>query len=129
MQEFIARHRDRIKGTLSGFDRLVFRGTLRSIAYPDGMQSYLRSNDILLKDFGQHVERVSTAIKEASWNHARTMGRPVQYLSSSATSKEELARQIASDDGVREGLIAVLKCVEPCKTFDIYRNRQEKKLE
>jgi len=129
MHEFIARHKDRIIGTLSGFDRLVFRGTLRSIAYPEGMQSYLRSNGILLKDFGQHVERVSADIKQASLNHAVTMGRPVQYLSSSATSKEALARQIASDDGVREGLIAVLTCVEPCRTFDIYRNRQEKKLE
>lgn len=129
MQKFIARHKDRINGTLSGFDRLVFRGTLRSISYPDGMQSYLRSNGILLKDFGQHVERVSEDIKQASLNHARMMGRPVQYLSSSATSKEDLARQIASDDGVREGLIAVLKCVEPCKTFDIHRNREEKKLE
>jgi len=129
MQEFIARHKDQIIGTLSGFDRLVFRGTLRSIAYPDGMQSYLRSNGILLKDFGQHVEQVSADIKQASLNHAVTMGRPVQYLSSSATSKEGLARQIASDDGVREGLIAVLTCVEPCRTFDIYRNREEKKLE
>jgi hypothetical protein len=129
MQEFIARHEDRIIGTLSGFDRLVFRGTLRSISYPEGMQGYLRSNGILLKDFGQHVERVSADIKEASLNHARTMGRPVQYLSSSATSKEDVARQLASDDGVGEGLIAVLTCVEPCKTFDIYRNREEKKLE
>jgi hypothetical protein len=129
MQEFIARHKDQIIGTLSGFDRLVFRGTLRSIAYPDGMQSYLRSNGILLKDFGPHAERVSADIKKASLSHAETLGRPVQYLSSSATSKEEQARQIASNDEVREGLIAVLTCVEPCKTFDIYRNRQEKKLE
>jgi hypothetical protein len=129
MQEFIARHKDQIIGTLSGFDRLVFRGTLRSIAYPDGMQSYLRSNGILLKDFGQHVERVSADIKAASEHQARTTGRPVQYLSSSATSKEAVARQIASHDGVSEGLIAVLTCVEPCKTFDIYRNREQKKLE
>ena len=55
MQEFIARHRDRIDGTLSGFDRLVFRGTLRSIACPDGMQSYLPSNGILLKAVGQNT--------------------------------------------------------------------------
>ena len=128
MRDFIARHKERIIGTLSGFDRLVFRGTLRSIAYPEGMQSYLRSNGILLKEFGPHVERVSAEIKEASLSHARTMGRPVRYLSSSATSKEDLARQLASDDGLGEGLIAVLTCVELCKTFDIYRNREEKKL-
>ena len=36
MQEFIAKHQDKIAGTLSGFDRLVFRGHLRSISYPGG---------------------------------------------------------------------------------------------
>jgi hypothetical protein len=30
MQEFIAKHREEITGVLSGFDRLIFRGTLRS---------------------------------------------------------------------------------------------------
>jgi hypothetical protein len=30
MHEFIAKHQDKIAGTLSGFDRLVFRGHLRS---------------------------------------------------------------------------------------------------
>ena len=33
MHEFIARHQEQIVGVLSGFDRLVFRGTLRSVAY------------------------------------------------------------------------------------------------
>ena len=41
MQEFIAKHRDQIRGTLSGFDRLVFRGTLRAIRYAEGMKAYL----------------------------------------------------------------------------------------
>jgi len=44
MNEFIARHAERITGVLSGFDRLVFRGTLRPISYPEGMMGYLSSN-------------------------------------------------------------------------------------
>jgi hypothetical protein len=40
MHEFIAKHQDKIAGTLSGFDRLVFRGHLRSIGHPQGMMSY-----------------------------------------------------------------------------------------
>src|SRR5216684_8752514 len=41
MKEFIARHAQGIAGVLSGFDRLVFRGTLRPISYPEGMMGYL----------------------------------------------------------------------------------------
>jgi hypothetical protein len=62
MQEFIAKHRERIAGTLSGFDRLVFRGHLRSIGHPQGMMNYLWTNQILLKNFGNHVEKVTVRI-------------------------------------------------------------------
>jgi hypothetical protein len=41
VQQFIAKHQDDITGVLSGFDRLVLRGTLRSIAYTEGMRQYL----------------------------------------------------------------------------------------
>jgi len=129
MDEFIARHRDKITGTLSGFDRLVLRGTLRALTYPDAMRHYLYVNDVLLKDFGAHVKQVSQKLKEASERRARQLGRPVEYLTSSQVSKEDIARKIVDKDGVGEGLVCVLSCVEPCQTFDIYRNREAKKLE
>src|ERR1700716_4220406 len=65
MHEFIAKHQDKIAGTLSGFDRLVFRGHLRSIGHPQGMMSYLWTNQVYLKNFGDHVEMVTKRLKEA----------------------------------------------------------------
>ena len=129
MHEFIAKHRDKIAGTLSGFDRLVLRGTLRSITFADGLRHYLHANDVLLKNFGSHVKRVSLKLKNASEKEANELGRPVKYLNSSQVSKEEIAREILAKDGVSEGLICVLKCVEPCWSFDVHRNRQTRKLE
>src|SRR5712692_11969687 len=86
--KFIAKHRDQISGVLSGFDRLVFRGTLRSIAHAAGMSQYLWSNQILLKEFGSHVEQVSERLKTASLAEAVAAGRPVRYLASAEASKE-----------------------------------------
>ncbi len=129
MHEFIAKHHDKITGALSGFDRLVFRGTLRSIAHAEGMKRYLWANQVLLKDFGAHVERVSRQLKEASLAEAEALGRPVKYLASSQVSKEEIARGIAAKEGIRDGLVCVLSCVEPCWSFEIHRNREKKKLE
>jgi hypothetical protein len=129
MHEFIAKHQDKITGTLSGFDRLVFRGTLRSIAHDEGMMRYLWANQVLLKDFGSHGERVSQRLKEASLAEAEALGRPVKYLTSSQVSKEEMARSIAAQEGIRDGLVCVLSCVEPCWSFEIHRNREKKKLE
>ncbi len=119
MQQFIAKHQDQIAGVLSGFDRLVLRGTLRSIAYSQGMSQYLWSNQILLKDFGSHVEQVSERLKAASLAEVVAAGRPVRYLASSTVSKEKIARRIAAEDGMTGGPVCVLTCVEPCRTFQI----------
>lgn len=129
MQEFIAKHRDEITGVLSGFDRLVFRGTLRSLSHVNGMDTYLAMNKVLRKDFGRHVQQVSEQLKQASLAEAGTLGRPVEYLASSQVDKEARARKIAAQDGVRQGLICVLTCVELCRSFEVYRNRETKRLD
>ena len=128
MQEFIAKHRTEIAGVLSGFDRLVFRGTLRSLSYVDGMQTYLAINKVLLKDFGTQVQQVSEQLKQASLAEARKRGRPVEYLASPQTHKEARAREIAVQDGVRQGLIGVLTSVELCPSFEIHRDEERKRL-
>src|SRR5437660_3350411 len=103
MQQFIAKHQDQIAGVLSGFDRLVLRGTLRSIAYGQGMSQYLWASQVLLKDFGSHVEQVSQQLKAASLAEVVAAGRPVHYLASSTVSKEKIARRIAAEDGISSG--------------------------
>ncbi len=129
MKEFIAKHQDEIAGVLSGFDRLVFRGTLRSISYVKGMMNYLWANQVRLTEFGRHVQRVSDRVRQACKAKAETLGRPVKYLASAAESKEEIARGIAARDRIQQGLVCVLSCVEPCRTFEVYRNRETRKLE
>lgn len=55
MHEFTARYAHQIQGVLSGFDRLVFRGSLCKIAYPFGMQGYLWAKQVPMTRFGAHV--------------------------------------------------------------------------
>ena len=129
MNEFIAKYQDEISGSLTGLDRLVFRGSLRSIAYAQGMDKCRTLNGVLLKDFGKYAEKASARLEEASLAEAKRAGRPIQYLRSSRIDKEDLARQIAAKDGVGEGLICVLRSIEPCASFEVYRNRDQKQLE
>jgi hypothetical protein len=126
---FIQRFGDKITGVLSGFDRLVLRGTLRSIVYVEGMKNLLWRKQILLKEFGGWAEAMTQQLKDASCQAARDQNRPIVYVPSSGADKDELARQIAANDGITTGLVAVLTCVEPCMSFEIYRNKDQKKLE
>ena len=68
-------------------------------------------------------------MKEVSCQIAKDQNRPVVYVPSAGTDKDELARQIAAKDKITTGLVAILTCVEPCMSFEIYRNKDEKKLE
>ena len=59
MQEFIAKHQEKIAGTLSGFDRLVLRGHLRAIGHAQGIMSYLWTAAVALGRQGGRLAPVS----------------------------------------------------------------------
>jgi hypothetical protein len=128
MKRFLERHRDRITGTLSGFDRMLFRGTLRSITYVKGLEIFLYSQHVRMKDFSQYVVSLSERLVEHAKQLASKAGRPYVYLPSSKDSKEELALQIAERDSIKQGLIVVFACVEPCQSFDLRKDRATKHL-
>jgi hypothetical protein len=129
VNKFTAKYANQILGVLCGFDRLVLRGTLRAIVYAKGMEDYLGNSKVLLKDFAAHVHDVSTRLKKASLATAERLGRTVKYLTSSHTDKEELARSIAAEHKISQGLVCVLTAVEVCPSFDIYRNRETRRLD
>lgn len=128
-ENFVQRHAPHVLGVLSGFDRLVFRGTLRRIAYATGLKHLLDRHHILLKEFPEVAKAKTERLKTASLARAEETGRPVVYLPSARTSKEETAREIAERDGIREGLVVVLTCLEPCRSFAVRGNRTTKRLE
>lgn len=129
MGSFFQKYADRIIGSVSGLDRVVFRGTIRQLAHCEGLQSYVDFRGLLLKEFGRHAETISNRLKDGVKAAVEAAGRPNLYLESPKESKEDIAREIAERDGVREGTIALLACVEPCRSFVVYRSRSEKTIE
>jgi hypothetical protein len=129
MRSFLEVHEAEIKGSLSGFDRVRFRGTLRMLANSNGLGCFLHLMGVLLKDFREWSMDLTERIRRAAAELAGVRQRPVIYLCSCHTDKEALARQIMERDGITEGLICVLTCVESCQTFTIRKNAAAKKLE
>ena len=129
MKSFLSKFRSQVMGVLSGFDRLVFRGVIRGIMDERGMAGFLYGKNVLLKDFGDYVEATTKGVIARSLESARTLGREVRYLESSRMRKEDVAREIGERDGIHEGLICVLACVEPSLTFQLFRNRETQRLE
>lgn len=123
MERFLKRHTNRLLGSISGFDRVLFRGTLRSIRYAQGLDYFMGSQRVGFKDFTGLVEKFSAGVKARAEQIARRAGRPFLYVPSGQASKEALAREVLKRDGIEEGLICVLSCVEPCPAFSVRRDR------
>jgi hypothetical protein len=129
MQQFIAKYREQISGVLNGFDRLVFRGSLRRLNYGSfdpgqratvarGMEEYLWQNKILFKDYGQHVKRASERLKRASLQPFEQQKLPVVFLRSPVENKDELARRMAAEKKIGSGLVCAISALEPSPTFE-----------
>src|SRR5437016_5703821 len=129
LNPFVQKHHADVIGVLRGFDRLRLAGTFRALYHPPVMEKYIQKTGFLLKDFKQLMLQITGQIKAATQQIAQRAGRPLTYLSSSQVRKEQVAREIAQKDGVSSGLIAILSCVEPCRTYTVGGNPQSKMLE
>jgi hypothetical protein len=129
MLKFLQRFAAQVIGVLSGLDRIRFRGTKRLLSNVGGMFHYLRQRGVLLKDFKPFALEMTETLKRGIEEQTKAWGHPVDYLYSSQTRKEEKALELAEQRGIREGLVAVLSCVEPCWSFTVRKNAEQKKLE
>ena len=129
LQQFTAKYQDQISGVLNGFDRLVFRGSLRRLNYgrwdqslsamvARGMEQYLWQNQILFKDYAEHVKGVSERLKRASLRPFEEQKLTVMFLRSPSVDKEALARKIAVEKKISSGPVCALSALEPSATFE-----------
>ena len=128
MERFLQRHGGQVKGVISAWDRVCFRGTLRWLASLAGLGSFLSTHRILLKDFMNRAEELTKSVREACERSAVTLGIPCEYLRSSAVDKEARAREIAEERGVTTGAICMFSVVEPCRAPSVRKDRSTKRL-
>jgi hypothetical protein len=128
MKKFIKKFEEKIVGTLGCFDRLLFKGHL-PISSAGGMANFLRNRGVLFKDFRKYVQAPAQELKEYARNWAEQSARPYLYINNKRVRKEDLARKIAREDGISEGLVCVLAITEGCLSFRLKGHRNGPRLE
>jgi len=118
MDTLLNRLGGKIKGVLEGFDRIVFKGSMKPICFAAGMQFYLNRKKILNKDYKDWViSRSATIIADAEEYTRDQSGTAIQYLNSFRIRKEAAAHEQQSKLRIQSGLIGTWSCVESCNTF------------
>jgi len=82
---------------------------------------------LLIKDFGKFVEQQSERLKIHAEKLAETLGRPFKYINGKVR-KDHYAKEIAKRDGITQGLICVLRILEPCQSFKVVPAEKRPKL-
>jgi hypothetical protein len=129
MKTFRERFGGMFTGILSGFDRLRLRGTRRLLAHVTGLKHFLWRSQVHLKEFDSYVQDLTGTLCRSVEQEAKDKGRPLTYLYSGDTDKGKLVEEVMARDGIRDGLIGVWSCVEPCSSYVIFRNKETHKLE
>jgi hypothetical protein len=127
-------HRSRITGSLAMFDRMIFKGHFLRLYHPGGVQAFLWNQGVPLTQFGEWAKTTTDALSQHAQHSAEEAGRPCIYLERTTTthtgqSKEDLARSIAERDGITEGLVCILRAVEPCGSFKVTKNYETHRLD
>lgn len=126
MKTFLARFGSAITSVLSGFDRLVLRGTLQSLMRTNGLQWFLQDGGVHPLQFKQYAQEITTRLRQASLREAEKAGRPVEYLEAASIDKEARARELLEQHPIQRGLICAFTVLEPCWTFEYHRSAQMK---
>lgn len=118
MEAFINRFSGIIKGTISGFDRIVFKGFLLPLMSAAQVMSFCRSRGILNKDYKPWMMKQTARIIEAADRYAKDhCGCGVIPISTWRTRKEELAHERQQAEGIESGLIGVWSCLESAFSY------------
>jgi hypothetical protein len=126
VNSFLAKHAEKISGTLECFDRVILRGHL-PMAGAGYFSTWLFSKRIALNlrqpepgwwNFKEAAPWFAETLKAHARALAAKAGRPYQHLPSHERM-EEKARALAEQDGITEGLVCVYGTMETCQTFRV----------
>lgn len=117
MDSFLQRFSDCIKGTISGFDRIVFKGSFRHLMFPKGVSAFLLSKGVLNKCYKDWMMTQSqTLIRSAQELALEKTGESIRPFRTDER-KEETAHCAQIQREIKEGLIGVWSAVESCYSF------------
>lgn len=118
MNKFVAKFRDIIKGVLTGFDRIVFKGTIMPLAHTKGAMRFCVAHGIHNKDFKSWAMGQTEQIIQSAEEYSREQcGHGITPIPFSKTRKETLAHKRQQELGIQSGLIGVWWAMESCWSY------------
>ena len=118
MNMMVAKIKDRVKGIINGFDRIVFKGSILPLMKATGAMDFCCSHRIRNKDFKDWAMAQTQQIVEDAKSYSRTHGSVgIVPIPNSKIRKEALAHIHQEQRQIESGLIGVYSALEPCWSY------------
>src|SRR5260370_26930703 len=104
-----ARYRDKTRGVISCYDRIIIQGTLPNLCYAQGMTSFLTQREIRIFDYPRFAEPLRDAIRANAEGLAKAHGVAIEFVRKSKLQrKEKRIAEVLSQRGPQPGLVHIL---------------------
>lgn len=118
MKSFIDRFSTLVKGTISGFDRIVFKGLILPLMSTSQVMTFCRARGILNKNYKEWIMDQTKSISNSADQYAKiNCGRPVIHIPTWRIRKEKLAHEQQQKEQISTGLIGVWSCLESGSSY------------
>ena len=106
MMKLVQRFSELVKGTINGFDRIVFKGCILPLMSATETMKFCRFKGILNKDYKSWMMEQTTKIVDAAEQYAQNKsGQSITHLSTWKTRKESLAHERQQATGSYRSLV------------------------
>jgi hypothetical protein len=122
---FCVKHQEAIAGVLSCFDRVIFRG-YSQLSYPKGIEGWFWKQKVPLLNFKQYAPQIAERVKGHVKSTVLGAAAPFRHLMRKEPM-EELARGIAKEKGIREGIVCGFSQMETCRTYRFWYDKAAKR--
>jgi len=124
MTNFIERHRDKIQGALSCWDRVIIQGTLPGFCYAQGMTSYLYAHNIRIFDYPKFAEPLRDLIRSNAETVAQKEGLDIEFIRRiDGFRKEDRIQAILKTRGHHPGLVHIFSAMEGCTSYKPWHDK------
>ena len=118
MEKLIERFADLVKGCITGFDRIVFKGLIMPLLSEAGAMDFCRANGILFKEYKNWMLKQTRALVNTADEYAKTnCGQGIVSIPTHHLRKEKLAHERQEAEEIESGLIGVWSCQESGKSY------------
>lgn len=118
MNTFVQKFAGIVKGIITGFDRIVFKGSILPLMHAQGVMNFCCSRGILNKEYKPWMLKQTERLVSAAERYAeKECGRRITPIKSSHIRKEEMARHHQHKNQIQSGLIGVWSAIESCHSY------------